>query len=85
MPKYDCTVGLDIDARDDGYYFSVSTQKDYDYVVGSIPCQALIKNPITGATFLGMMFGFYAFADREPCSDPADFGGVLMVDSDGLK
>lgn len=76
---------MDIEAKDDGYYFSVSTQKDYDYVVGSISCQALTKSPAAGATFTGMMFGLYAFADGEPCLDPADFGDVLMVDSDGLK
>ena len=85
MPRYDCTVGLDIDARDDGYYFSVSTQKDYDYVVGSIPCQELTNSGGAGPSFSGMMFGLYAFADGEPCLDPADFGVVLMVESDGLK
>lgn len=78
-------VGLDIDARDDGYYFSVSTQKDYNYVVGSISCQTLTKGTRTGATYTGMMFGLYAFADGEPSLDPADFGDVLMVNSDAIK
>jgi len=71
LPKCDCTVGLDINGRDDGYYFSVSTQKDYDYIVSSISCQALLKGAAGGAPFNGMMFGLYAFADGEPCSDPA--------------
>jgi hypothetical protein len=78
-------VGLDIEAKGDGYYFSVSTQKDYDYVVASISCPALTRSLTAGTTFTGMMFGLYAFADGEPCSDPADFGDVLMVDSDRFE
>jgi hypothetical protein len=57
-----CTVGLDINGRDDCYYFSVSTQKDYDYIVSSISCQALLKGAACGAPFNDMIFGLYAFA-----------------------
>jgi hypothetical protein len=64
---------------------AASTQKDYDYIVSSISCQALLKGAADGAPFNGVMFGLYAFADGEPCSDPAYFSDILMVKPDGLN
>lgn len=41
--------------------------------IGTIPNKAATAAPPVGAPFTGMMFGLYAFGDRQRCLVPADF------------
>jgi len=66
-------VCLWILAKDDVYEFLVELQKDWEKVVGSIPCKDMTGRPLVDATFTGMMFGLYAFGNGEPLSAPAGY------------
>lgn len=48
----------------------------------SISMQAMTADPPQGMAFTGMMLGLYAFADLEPCLDPADFHYAAWSDGE---
>ena len=41
--------------------------------IGEVSIDTMTRDPPVGASFTGMMFGLYAFGEREPCLEPADF------------
>ncbi|KAJ5889008.1 hypothetical protein N7495_009049 [Penicillium taxi] len=53
-----------------GYFESTVPQVTW---IGTVSNQAATKVPPVGAPFTGMMFGLYAFGERQRCLDPADF------------
>ena len=41
--------------------------------LGQVTNRAMTVSPPVGMAFTGMMFGLYAFGERQPCLVPADF------------
>jgi hypothetical protein len=68
---------LDITSSEEEYTLSIGAHHmDKADIQEKVPVSALIKSPLVGGAFTGMMFGLYAFGNGEPCLDHADFSCI---------